>query len=98
MNDIKEWNNLDTDNLFKAILKLKTVSECEKFFRDLMTVQEIKTFAARWKTVLMLNKKEAYRIISKETGMSTTTVTRINNWLERGTGGYKLVLKRIHSK
>ena len=33
--------------------------------------------------------------IEKETGMSSTTIARVNKWLVNGKGGYKLMLKRL---
>ena len=32
--------------------------------------------------------------IAEEVGTSTATVTRVNQWLHHGTGGYRLVLDR----
>ncbi|MEX2028851.1 MAG: YerC/YecD family TrpR-related protein [Candidatus Curtissbacteria bacterium] len=84
-------------DLFKAILALKTESESKKFFRDLLTELEIKEFANRWKVAKMLNKKTDYKTIEKETGMSSTTIARISLWLNRGMGGYKLMLNRLAS-
>lgn len=98
MENTINWKTKDTDNLFEGVLALKSVDDCEKFFRDLMTEQEIETFAARFKTALMLDQEVPYRKISAETGMSTATVTRINYWLERGMGGYRLVIDRLKNK
>lgn len=83
--------------LFKALLALKTQSECKKFLRDLLTEAEIREFANRWKVAKMLNKKTNYKAIEKETGMSSTTIARISLWLNRGMGGYRLMLNRIQS-
>ncbi|OGH12384.1 MAG: hypothetical protein A2857_01460 [Candidatus Levybacteria bacterium RIFCSPHIGHO2_01_FULL_36_15] len=88
----------DSKELFEAILSLKTVSECKKFLRDLLTEPEIKEFANRWKVARMLDKKIPYGKIEKETGMSSTTIARINKWLTNGMGGYRLILKRIYKK
>ncbi len=85
----------DAKVLFKAILALKNESECKKFLRDLLTEAEIKEFANRWKVAQMLNKKIDYKTIGKETGMSSTTIARVNKWLKKGMGGYKLVLARL---
>jgi len=90
----QDWINEDIKSLLKAILKLRNVNECEKFFRDLLTVQELKTFGMRWKAAQMLEKGVTYEKIEKQTGMSSTTIARINRWLEYGEGGYKLLLKR----
>lgn len=83
--------------LYRAILTLKNESECRKFFRDLLTEAEIKEFANRWKVAQMLNKKISYEKIVKETGMSSTTIARVQKWLTDGMGGYRLMLKRLAS-
>lgn len=87
-------NNQHRD-LYKAILLLKNEDECKRFFRDLLTEVEIKEFANRWKVARMLDQKISYEKIGKETGMSSTTIARVNKWLTKGKGGYKLMLKRI---
>jgi len=74
-------SNKDTKALYKALLSLKNESECKKFLRDLLTEAEIKEFTNRWKVAQMLNKKIDYKAIEKETGMSSTTIARINKWL-----------------
>lgn len=85
----------DTRELYKAILSLKTESESKKFLRDLLTEAEIKEFTNRWKVARMLDKKVPYQQIEKETGMSSTTIARVQKWLTGGMGGYKLMLKRL---
>lgn len=87
--------NKNTSQLYQAILSLKNEKEAQKFFRDLLTEAEIKEFANRWKVAQMLNKKVQYEVIAKETGMSSTTIARISKWLNKGMGGYKLMLKRL---
>jgi len=81
--------------LYKAILLLKNEKECKRFFRDLLTEAEIKEFANRWRVARMLDEKIPYEKIEKETGMSSTTIARVNKWLTRGKGGYKLMLNRF---
>lgn len=92
------WKNTKTTSLFKAVLRLKTVSECEKFFRDLLTLEEIREFSERWQVAQMVDKGISYREIAKKTGVSTATITRVAHWLKHGEGGYKLILKRIKNK
>lgn len=91
------WKNEDTDRLFRAVLELKNEIEAEAFFRDLMTPQEIETFAERFKVAELLTKGVSYREIYRQTKVSTATITRINQWLERGMGGYKLAISRLNS-
>ena len=84
-----------TKGLYKALLSLKNEDECKKFLRDLLTEAEIKEFANRWCVAQMLDKKISYEKIEKETGMSSTTIARVQKWLTNGKGGYKLMLKRL---
>jgi len=83
------------NDLYEAILQLESVEECQKFFRDLCTEQELTAFNERFAVAMRLYNKESYRKIAKETGASTTTVTRVARWLKSGSGGYSLILDRI---
>ncbi len=87
--------NKITEALYKAILSLKNQEECKMFLRDLLTEAEIKEFANRWKVAQMLNKKISYEKIEEETGMSSTTIARVQKWLTNGMGGYKLIISRL---
>lgn len=89
------WENEGTRELFLAILKIKTVKECEDFFRDLMTLHEIDEMASRFRMAKMLDRKDSYGKIAKKMKVSTTTVTRVAHWLKHGRGGYRLILNRI---
>lgn len=98
MAKIKEnlkWINKDTDYLFKAILKLKNRDEARRFFRDLLTAKEIIEFAKRLKAAKMLSKNISYTEIEKETGLSSTTIARVSQWLNKGMNGYKIILGRL---
>lgn len=90
--------NKEVSILFKTILALKNESECWKFLRDLLTETEIREFANRWKVARMLDKKIPYEEIEKATGMSSTTIARVQKWLTKGKGGYRLMLKRLIGK
>jgi len=90
-----KWNNQKTEDLLKAILALKNINEAKRFFRDLLTEQEIIEFGKRWQAAKMLNKKIPYSEVEKETGLSSTTVARVSKWLNKGMGGYRLILKRL---
>ncbi len=94
---MKNWDNKKTEYLFKAILKLRNIGETKKFFRDLLTEEEIIEFGKRWQAAQMLDKNISYEKIVKETGLSSRTVARISKWLNRGMGGYKLMLKRLNN-
>lgn len=87
-----------TEHLYKAILLLKNVDECKRFFRDLLTEPEIKEFSNRWQVAQMLDIKEPYEKITKATGMSSTTIARIQKWKNGKLGGYKLMLERMNKQ
>lgn len=90
--------NADIKSLYNAILSLKDENEAQKFFRDLLTESEISEFANRWKVARLLNQNVQYEEITAQTGMSSTTIARISKWLNKGMGGYKLMLNRMKSK
>ena len=93
---MKKLHNKDVDALFEAILSLETVEECYSFFEDACTIKEIIEIAQRLKAAKMLKNGVNYVEISKETGMSTATISRVNKCLEYGNGGYNIVLDRLN--
>lgn len=91
---MSKWDNQKTEDLSAVILQLKNKTEAKKFLRDLLTEAELREFGNRWRAVQMLAAKIPYTEIIKETGLSSTTVARISRWLQKGQGGYKLMLQR----
>jgi TrpR-related protein YerC/YecD len=83
------------NNLYKAILELKTIDDCYNFFEDLCTIFEIKAMAQRLEVAKMLDAGYVYSDIVKETGASTATISRVNRCLAYGSDGYKKVLERL---
>lgn len=83
------------DELAEAILSLRTPEEAQRFLRDLCTLPELEALAHRWQIVLLLDEGASYVEIAERVPTSTATVTRVAQWLRRGTGGYALVLQRI---
>lgn len=90
-------SSLREQELWTAVLSLKTPAECQKFFGDLLTADEVVDFAKRWQVARMLFAGASYSTIQKETALSSRTIARISNWLKAGTGGYRLLLKRTDS-
>ena len=92
---VDDWRTADADALFEAILRLETVEEAERFFRDLCTLNELRDMAQRWAVVRLLEQGLHYAEISRTTGASTATITRIASWLHHGEGGYRMALDRM---
>ena len=86
--------NSNTDALFNAILTLENVDECYAFFEDLCTVGELMSMSQRFEVATMLREKQTYQEISRKTGASTATISRVNRSLAYGNDGYELVLSR----
>lgn len=84
--------------LFEAILRLASIQEASKFFRDLLTMSELAEFANRWQAVKLLRERKSYVDIARQLNMSTATVTRVAHWLKNGMGGYQLVADRVLTK
>ena len=89
------WRTEEADQLFDAILGLQSREEAEAFFRDLCTLGELHDLAQRWAVVRKLDAGRHYAEISRTTGASTATITRIASWLHHGEGGYRRMLDRL---
>ena len=86
------------DQLFDALLTLKTREEYYKFFSDACTPKEVETIAQRFVVAKLLDEKKVYSDIVSKTGASTATISRVNNALTYGEDGYKTVLEKLDDK
>jgi len=95
-----DWRTPDVEALFGAVVRLESVEDAEPFFRDLCTLSELRDMAQRWAVVRLLDAGLHYAEISRRTGASTATITRIASWLNHGEGGYRAMLERLdqHSR
>mgnify|MGYP002513297245 CR=1 FL=1 len=91
MNDDKARTQ-EKEKLYEAILKLKSVEDCDKFFEDLCTINEINAMAQRLDVAVLLKQGETFNAIVEKTGASTATISRVNKCLKYGSGGYDIVL------
>lgn len=85
------------DELVEAFMLLATAEETGRFLRDLLTENELKECANRWKAARMLRSGESYADIAQATGLSSTTIARVSKWLNSGKGGYGIILERLQS-
>jgi TrpR-related protein YerC/YecD len=89
-----EWRTPEISDLFKTIVALKTEGEAAQFFRDLCTLSELEAMSHRWHAARLVDEGRPYLEVSKQTGASTATVTRVAHWLKYGEGGYRSALDR----
>lgn len=86
------------DQMFDAMLSIKTREEFYRFFDDLATMNEIQSLAQRLQVAKMLDEGDTYSQIEKETKASTATISRVRRCLDYGSDGYKIVLERMKNK
>jgi len=83
------------DKLFEAILNLDSVDECYNFFEDICTIKEIQDMSQRLEVAIMLKDGLNYQDISKQTGVSTATISRVSKCLNYGSGGYDNAIEKL---
>jgi TrpR-related protein YerC/YecD len=88
----------EIEQLCEAMRSMRSVDELERFLRDLCTVGELETLSHRWQVAQYLDEGLPYHEVAQRTGASTTTVTRVAQWLKRGEGGYRLALDRLYRR
>ncbi len=80
------------NQLVDGLLRCKTHEQMADFLRDVATLSELQALSERLEVARLVAQGLSYRDISQKTGASTTTVTRVAQFLENGTGGYRTVL------
>ncbi len=94
--NMNNWKTAELNELFSDLTHLNTKTEFSDFFRDLCTISELTEMSKRWKAAKLLSKGGSVRKTAEETGLSTTTVSRVNQWKNQvGEGGYNVLLERI---
>lgn len=95
---INKLRGKELDQLFQAVLSLKDLEECYRFFDDLCTINEIQSLAQRLDVARMLREGNTYHKIETETGASTATISRVKRCLNFGNDTYEMVLERIKTE
>jgi TrpR-related protein YerC/YecD len=80
--------------LVDAFSALRDPTIVAAFLRDLCTTNELDAMGQRLQVARLVNEAIPYQEISRRTGASTATVTRVAHWLHYGEGGYREALKR----
>jgi TrpR-related protein YerC/YecD len=93
-----DWRTPDTAALLDAFVALEDADEAAAFLRDLCTLGELRDLAQRWAVVRLLDAGLHYSEISRQTGASTATITRISSWLHHGEGGYAQALAKARAR
>ena len=89
------YNKKELLQLADAFLTLENKEMCLAFLEDICTPNELKALGQRLEVAVRLHRGENYAKIVKDTGASSTTVSRVNRCLNYGAGGYQTVIPRI---
>ena len=92
---ITDKDRKNMSQFYKAILELRDEDECRRFFDDVATIKEVLDLSARFEVARLLDDGAVFSEISKQTGASSATISRVNKCLTYGEGGYKTVLDRM---
>ena len=86
--------------LYDAMLMLKESAEIQQFLEALCTPSELQAFHERWTVAQLLDKGTlSYQKIHDQTGVSTTTITRVARYLkQKDYPGYRKLLTKIKGK
>lgn len=92
---MKNWYDHTTDELCRALLSLNTMDECYAFLEDICTIKEILGMSQRLEVAKMLRSGASYTAITRATGASTATISRVSKCCEYGAGGYRTIIDRL---
>ena len=92
---MNKFHSESVETLVKGLLKLETEEECYAFLEDVCTIKELQDMAQRFDVALKLSDGFNYNQVSKETGASSATISRVNKCLMYGNNGYNTVIKRL---
>ena len=83
--------------LYEAILSLKSVDECVRFFDDLCTPTELRSMEQRFDVAVYLLRDQVYTEILEKTGASSATISRVRrNILDNEAGGaMREIIRRL---
>ena len=63
--------------MYEAIMRLKDVDECCRFFDDLCTPTELRSMEQRYDVAVYLLQDQVYTEILQKTGASSATISRV---------------------
>ena len=87
--------NDELERLARALCALRTPEEARALLSDLCTPRELADLSQRLEVARLLADGRSYVDVSRSTGASSTTVSRVSKCLNGPGGGYWAVLGRL---
>ena len=81
--------------LCRALVALETPEEAAALLQDICSKAELEAIVQRLEVAALLDAGTSYVEVSRRTGASSTTVSRVSKCLNGESGGYRIVLNRL---
>ncbi len=72
-------------------MALQNEDDCKRFITDLLTPLELEECVNRWAIATLILQGSTHDAVVKHLGVSSATVSRVNNVVKHGKVGYKRV-------
>lgn len=89
----KDINTPIVNNLYNTIAGINSTEECQAFFEDICTINEILSLSQRLEVARLLRENKTYIEIAEATKASTATISRVNRSLNYGNGSFDKIFK-----
>ena len=86
------------DQFYEAVLSLRSMEECYRFFNDLCTLNEVQLITQRLEIAKLLKEGLTYHKIETEVGTSTATISKVKRSINQGNNSYDFIFDRIENK
>ena len=77
--------------LYKVLLRLETVEDCQALFDDLCTRKEVEKMAERLQAAKLLMEGNTYNQVIAQTDISSATLSRVSRCVQYGSGYTKFL-------
>lgn len=89
------WKTETPKQLAEVLAVIGDVQAMQNFLRDVMTEKEIIEISSRLEAAKMLKAGKKYTEVIEKTKLSSRTIARISEWMQKGCGGYETALEII---
>jgi len=83
------------DDFLWILASFRSTDEAKAFFYDFFTKTERIMLAKRLAVAMMIHRGFVYEDIRRILRVSTATISRVSDWLDRGGSGVQRVLERL---
>lgn len=81
------------EKLYRVILQLETLEDCQDLFDDLCTMKEVEKMAERIEAAKLLMEGKTYNQVMGETDISSATLSRVSRCVQYGKGYVRFLKK-----